>query len=65
MAAVKFTLDPAQIVFAEDARVIEGTRTGFTVMVIVLLAAVGTVVQTWLEVNKQEMISPLFSVLSM
>jgi hypothetical protein len=55
---------PAQIIFPEAITEMTGTDKAFTVIVIVLLFAVAGTAQVAEGVNKQEMISPLFSALS-
>jgi len=55
---------PAQILVADPAMEIEGGNRGFTIIVTLLLVAVAGVAQTASELRIQEIISPLFSALS-
>ena len=60
----KLTRVPAQILVVDPAMEIEGGNSGFTIIVTLLLVAVAGVAQTASELRIQEIISPLFSVLS-
>ena len=62
--AVKVTEVPEQIVVAEAVMLTNGVRRGFTVIVIVLLTAVGDVMHAAFDVSVTLIISPLMSELS-
>ena len=62
--AVKVTDEPAQVGFVPEVKVIEteGTRTGFTVIVMPVLIAVAGLAQVAFDVRTQVTICPLVNV---